>query len=81
MFDGTKSKFEAWIESIKNAVQISGQNAICISFSKLTGIPLLPASRLKTRSPKSTWMEIKKELSMLYSITLFDTHGMQASPM
>ena len=27
MFDGTKSKFEAWMESIKNAAQISGQIA------------------------------------------------------
>ena len=31
-FVGTKNKLEASIESIKNAVQISGQNVICISF-------------------------------------------------
>ena len=40
MFDGTKAKFEAWTKSIKNAVQIAGQNAICMAFSKLTGSPL-----------------------------------------
>ena len=35
------NKFEAWMESIENAVQISGQNAIHIAFSKLIGSPLL----------------------------------------
>ena len=33
-FNSTKSKYEAWMESIENAAQISGQNAVCISFSK-----------------------------------------------
>ena len=53
MFDGTKSTFEAWMESIENVAQISGQNAICIAFSKLTGSPLLTANRLKERSPNN----------------------------
>ena len=48
-FDGAKSKFEAWTEAIENAVQILGQNAICIDFSKLTGSSLLTANSLKTR--------------------------------
>ena len=56
----TKSTFEVLIESIENAVQISGQNAICIAFSKLTGSPLLTANRLKARSPNLTRMELKK---------------------
>ena len=43
MVDERKSKFEFWMESIKNAVQISGQNIICIAFSKLTGSLLLTA--------------------------------------
>ena len=47
-FDGTKSKFEDLMESIKIAAQISGQNTICIAFSKLTGSPLLTPNRLKT---------------------------------
>ena len=34
MFQGTKRKSEAWTESIENAVQISGQNAMSIAFSK-----------------------------------------------
>ena len=49
-FHGTKSKLEVWMESIKNAVQISGQNTVCIAFSKLLGSPLSTANRLKTRS-------------------------------
>ena len=49
MFNGTKSKFEAWTEYIENASQISGQNAIHIAFSKLTGSPLWAVHRLKTR--------------------------------
>ena len=53
--DVTKSKLEAWTEFIKNAVQISGQNAVHIAFTKLTGSPLLTANRLKTRSPKHGW--------------------------
>ena len=53
-FNGRKGKFEAWTESIKNAVEISGQNAICLAFSNLTGYPLPTANRLKTRSPNLT---------------------------
>ena len=68
MVDGTKSRFEAWTKAIENAAQISGQNAICIAFSKLIGSPLLTANRLKTRSPNLTWTECEKELSMQYSI-------------
>ena len=51
MFNGTKSKFKAWMEAIENVAQISGQNAISMAFSKLTGFPLLTANRLKTRLP------------------------------
>ena len=47
-FNGTKSKFEAWVKSIKNAVQMSGQNVICIAFSKVIGSPLSTTNRLKT---------------------------------
>ena len=35
--DEIKSIFKAWMESTENALQISGQNAIHITFSKLTG--------------------------------------------
>ena len=63
---GTKSKFEAWIGSIENAVQISGQNEIHIAFSKLTHSPLSKANRLKARLPNLTWMELRKELFMQY---------------
>ena len=52
--DGTKSKFEAWMEAIENAAQISSQNTICIAFSKLIGSLLLTANRLKTRLPNLT---------------------------
>ena len=44
-FDGTKTKFEAWVESKENAVQSSGQDAICTAFSKLISFPLLTANR------------------------------------
>ena len=75
MFDGTKSKFETWMESIENAVQISGQNAICMAFSKFTGSPLSTANRLKARSPNLVWTEVKKELSMQYSVIPSDSHA------
>ena len=52
------------MESIENAAQISGQNAICIDFSKLTGSPPSTANRLKTRSPNLMWMELKGELAL-----------------
>ena len=67
-FNGTKSQFEAWTESIENTEQISDQNTIQIAFSKLTDSPLLTANRLKTRLPTLTWMEPKKDLSMQCSI-------------
>ena len=41
--DSTKIKFEAWRESIDNAVLISGQDTLCISFTKMTGSPLSSA--------------------------------------
>ena len=78
MFDGTKSKCEAWMEVIENAAQISGQNTICISFTKLTGSPLLTANRLQTRLSNLTSAELKNELSMQYSIIPSDTHATQA---
>ena len=78
MFDGIKSKFEALMESIEKPVQISGQIAIHIGFSKLTGSLLLTAKRLKTRLPNLTLMEIKKELSIQYSIIPSNTHATQA---
>ena len=54
MFDGTKSRFEAWMEAIENVAEISGQNTACIAFSKLIGFPHLTANRLKIRSPNLT---------------------------
>ena len=69
-FDGTKSKFEAWTESIENAVQIFGQIPGHIAFAKLTGAPLSTANRLKAWSPNPMWTECKQELSMQYSIIL-----------
>ena len=51
MFKGTKSKFEAWTESIEHVVQISAQDRVCITFSKLTSFQLSTANRLKARSP------------------------------
>ena len=53
-FDGIKTKFEAQTGPIKNAVPISGQNAVCIAFSKSTGSPHLTVNRLKARSPYLT---------------------------
>ena len=35
-FNDTK-KFESWITSVENAAQISGQNILCIAFSKMVG--------------------------------------------
>ena len=46
-FKGTKGKFEAWTESIKNAAQISDQNTILRTSSKLTVSLLSTANRLK----------------------------------
>ena len=63
-FDGTKSKFEAWTESIENTAQISGQDTLRIAFPKVTYSPLSSANRLKAQSPNLTWAELKKELSM-----------------
>ena len=67
-FDGTKIKFEAWVEYTENAAQISGQNVICMTFSILTHSPLSTANRLKARPQNLMWMELKRELSMQYSV-------------
>ena len=73
-----KSKFKTWMEAIENVAKISGQNAICIAFSRLIKSPLSTANRLKMRSPNLTWADLKKELSMQYSIIPSDTHTNQA---
>ena len=65
------------MESIENAAQISGQNAVCIAFSKLTDSPLSAANRLKSRSPNLMWKELKKELYMQYSVIPLDIHVTQ----
>ena len=57
----------------QNAAQISGQNTIHIAFSKLTGSPLSTVNRLKTGSPNLMWTELKKELSMQYSVILLSS--------
>ena len=44
----------------------------------MIGSPLLTANRLETRSPNLTWTELKKELSMPYSIIPSDTHATKA---
>ena len=74
MFDRTKSKFE----TIKNAVQISGQNIIHIAFSQSTGCSVLTANTLKSGSPNLTWTELKNKLSIQYSIIPSDAYETQA---
>ena len=73
--DGTKSKFEVWVESIENAVPISGQNTMHITLSTLTGSLLSTANRLKARSPNLIWMELKRESFMQYSVIPSDSHA------
>ena len=69
MFYGTKKNFEAWMQATKNVAQISGQYTIHIAFSRLLGSPSLTANSSKTMSPNLIWPDLKKELSMQYSIT------------
>ena len=69
-----KKQIQSLGRCYQNAAQISGQNAICIAFSKLIGSPLSTANRLKTRSPNITWADLKNKLSMQYSIIPLDTH-------
>ena len=59
-------------------MQTTGQNTICIAFTKLTNSSHSTANRLKTRSTNLTWMKLKKELSMQYSIIPSNTQGTQA---
>ena len=70
-FDGTKSKFEDWAESIENAAQISGQDTLHIALSKMTGYPLSSTNRLNAWSPNLMWTELKRELPMQYSAIPF----------
>ena len=77
-FDDTKSKFEAWAESIENAAQICGEVTLHIAFSKMTGSPLSAANRLKAWSLILTLMELKRVLLTQYSAIPYDRHAMQA---
>ena len=50
-FDGINSQFKAWTESIENTAQISGQDTLCIRFSKWMGSSHSLVNRLKAQSP------------------------------
>ena len=63
---------------MENAVQILGQITIHIAFSKLTGSLLWTANRLKALSPILTWIELKKESCMQYSIISSNNHAAQS---
>ena len=63
---------------MENAVQILGQNSICIAFSKLTVSPISTANRLKAQSANIIWTELKRELSTEYSIIPSESHATQA---
>ena len=65
-------------ECIENTAQISGQDTICIAFSKMVGSPISLAYRLKAQSPNLKWTKLKRELSMQYSAIPCDSHAIQA---
>ena len=44
---------------------------------KMTGGPLSSAKRVKAQSPNLTWLELKRELLMVYSIIQSDSHATQ----
>ena len=77
-FDGTKIKFESWKTLVENATQISGQNIIGITFSKIVGSPLTSACRLWDCLPYLTWDDVKYELLRLLQTLPFESHAMQA---
>ena len=76
-FDGNKNNFEAWIASLENAVQISGQDILQTAISKIVGLPLIPAHRLRDRSPNIMQRELKSKLSRKYFSIPFDSHATQ----
>ena len=58
-FNGTKSKFKSKIVSVENAAQISGQNILYITFSKMVGSLLTTAYRFKGPLVTHTWNDLK----------------------
>ena len=75
-FDGDIYKFEAWITSVENAAQISGQDILWIAFPKMIGSPLTSAHILRDKSPNFAWENLK--VSCLGSILQFPLTIMQA---
>ena len=57
--DGTKSKFELLKVSVETAAQTSGQNILCIAFSKMVGLPPTSAHRLRDCAPYLAWKDLK----------------------
>ena len=62
-FDVNRNKCEAWITSVENAAQISGEDVSQIAFSKMIGSPLTSTHRLRDASPNLMWWEPKSGLS------------------
>ena len=77
-FDGYRNKFEAWITSFENAVQISSHDILWITFSKMIRSPLTSAHWLREGTPNLMWKEFKCKLSKQYSSIPFDSHVTQA---
>ena len=71
LFDGNKSKFESWIASMKNAGQISGQDILCINFSKMVKISTYFTHMLRDCLPHLTWKDLKSQLLRQYSTIPF----------
>ena len=49
-------------ESIEDAAQRSGEDTLCMAFSKITGSSFSLAKRLKVQSPNLMCMELKRDL-------------------
>ena len=77
-FDGTKSKFEYWTASGENAAQISEQNILCITFSKMVGLPFTSTHRLRDHLPHLTWDDLQNKHLRQYSTIPFSSHATKA---
>ena len=74
-FDCTKSKFESWKMSVENTAHILGPTIFHIAFSKMVGLLLMSACRLRDSLPHLTWDNLKNELLRLYATIPFDSHA------
>ena len=70
IFEGSKSEFTSWAQSVENAAKLCNMDTLTIALSKLQGPPLKSAHFLESKEVSSgkqlNWLSLQKHLTTNY---------------